>query len=167
MGKRELAAFLNLSSWCFVMVERLFLAVPRGCLRFVMWYFLIILTYYFWLRNKKTTKRLIRKLFISKTPPTDWDYKNNEYDQEIPQLQNCRQNHRTARKGNTIITRHQEDKLSKATSCFSPIKMISKLEWTKSNTQQNIRTITNPKMGVTINNIRTTALERTKKWPQQ
>ena len=26
---------LNLSSWCLVMVERLFLAVPRGCLRFV------------------------------------------------------------------------------------------------------------------------------------
>ena len=31
MGKRELVALLNLSS----MVERLFLAVPRGCLRFV------------------------------------------------------------------------------------------------------------------------------------
>ena len=28
MGKRELIALLNLSSWCFVMVERLFLAVP-------------------------------------------------------------------------------------------------------------------------------------------
>ena len=35
MGKRELVALLNLSSWCLVMVERLFLAVPRGCLRFV------------------------------------------------------------------------------------------------------------------------------------
>ena len=35
MGKRELVAFLNLSSWCLVMVERLFLAVPRGCLQFV------------------------------------------------------------------------------------------------------------------------------------
>ena len=35
MGKRELVASLNLSSWCFVMVERLFLAVPNGCLRFV------------------------------------------------------------------------------------------------------------------------------------
>ena len=35
MGKRELAALLNLSSWCLVMVERLFLTVPRGCLRFV------------------------------------------------------------------------------------------------------------------------------------
>ena len=35
MGKRELIALLNLSSWCLVMVERLFLAVPRGFLRFV------------------------------------------------------------------------------------------------------------------------------------
>ena len=35
MGKRELIALLNLSSWCLVMVERLFLAVPRGCLHFV------------------------------------------------------------------------------------------------------------------------------------
>ena len=35
MGKRELVALLNLSSWCLVMVERLFIAVPRGCLRFV------------------------------------------------------------------------------------------------------------------------------------
>ena len=35
MGKRELVALLYLSSWCLVMVERLSLAVPRGCLRFV------------------------------------------------------------------------------------------------------------------------------------
>ena len=35
MGKRELAALLNLSLWCLVMVEWLFLAVPWGCLRFV------------------------------------------------------------------------------------------------------------------------------------
>ena len=35
MGKRGLVALLNLSSWCLVMVERLFLAVPWGCLRFV------------------------------------------------------------------------------------------------------------------------------------
>ena len=31
MGKRELFALLNLSSWCFVMVEWFF----WGCLRFV------------------------------------------------------------------------------------------------------------------------------------
>ena len=35
MGKRELIALFNLSSWCLVMVERLFLAVPRGRLQFV------------------------------------------------------------------------------------------------------------------------------------
>ena len=35
MGKRELVALLNLSSWCLVMVERLFLVVPGGCLQFV------------------------------------------------------------------------------------------------------------------------------------
>ena len=35
MGKREQIALLNLSSWCLLMVERLFLAVPWGCLQFV------------------------------------------------------------------------------------------------------------------------------------
>ena len=35
MGKRELVALLNLSSWRLVMVEWLFLAVLWGCLRFV------------------------------------------------------------------------------------------------------------------------------------
>ena len=35
MGKRELVALFNLSSWCLVIVERLFLAVPGGCLQFV------------------------------------------------------------------------------------------------------------------------------------
>ena len=39
MGKRELVALLNLSSWCLVMVESFFLAVPRGCLRFVIFVF--------------------------------------------------------------------------------------------------------------------------------
>ena len=34
MGKRELVALLNLSSSCLVMVERIFLAVPGGCLQF-------------------------------------------------------------------------------------------------------------------------------------
>ena len=35
MWKRGLIALLSLSSWCLVMVGRLFLAVPRGCLQFV------------------------------------------------------------------------------------------------------------------------------------
>ena len=47
MGKRELVALLNLSFWRLVMIERLFLAVPRGCLRFVIVLFPDILAYYF------------------------------------------------------------------------------------------------------------------------
>ena len=35
MGKRELVAWLNLSSGCLVMVKPLFLTMPRDCLRFV------------------------------------------------------------------------------------------------------------------------------------
>ena len=35
MGKRELVVLLNLSFWCLEMVEWLFLAMPWGCLRFV------------------------------------------------------------------------------------------------------------------------------------
>ena len=35
VGKRELVALLDLPSWCLVMIEWLFLAVPSGCLRFV------------------------------------------------------------------------------------------------------------------------------------
>ena len=35
MGKRELIALLNLSSWCLAVVERFFLEVPQGCLHFV------------------------------------------------------------------------------------------------------------------------------------
>ena len=50
MGKGELVALLNLSSCYLVMVERLLLAVPRGCLRFMIVVFsdhTHILTYYF------------------------------------------------------------------------------------------------------------------------
>ena len=35
MGKRELVALLNLSSWCLVNVVRLFLVVQLVCLQFV------------------------------------------------------------------------------------------------------------------------------------
>ena len=35
IGKRELVAFLSLSSWCLVIVVRLFLEVPWVCLQFV------------------------------------------------------------------------------------------------------------------------------------
>ena len=50
MGNGELVALLNLSSWCPVMVERLFLAVSRGCLQFVIVVFpdhtLLLFLYY-------------------------------------------------------------------------------------------------------------------------
>ena len=67
MGKRELVALLNLSSWCLVMVERLFLAVPRGCQRFVMWYFLIIFTYNFCLKLTRVSYYVFKqnKFFFS------------------------------------------------------------------------------------------------------
>ena len=48
MGKRELVALLNLSSWCPVIVEGLFLAVPQGCLRFVIVVFPDH-THFFWI----------------------------------------------------------------------------------------------------------------------
>ena len=35
MVKNELVALLNFSSWCLMMVERLFVAAPCGCLLFV------------------------------------------------------------------------------------------------------------------------------------
>ena len=35
MGKRVLVALLSLSSWCLVIIEWLFLAVPSVCLQFV------------------------------------------------------------------------------------------------------------------------------------
>ena len=59
MGKRELFALLNLSSWCLLMVERLFLAVPRGCLRFVIVVFpdhthLLFLTVNLWPTTNRT-----------------------------------------------------------------------------------------------------------------
>ena len=51
----------------------------------------------------------------------------SKYDQEIPQSQTAE--YPVALRGSSI-TRHQEDKLSKATSSFFPIKIIAILEWT-------------------------------------
>ena len=52
LGKRELIALLNLSSWCLVMVEQLFLAVSWGCLRFVIVVFPDHTHYFFINQNK-------------------------------------------------------------------------------------------------------------------
>ena len=62
MGKRELVALLGLSSWCIVVVERLFLVVPWGCLRFVIVVFpnhthLLFLT--------TRSKKLVKGCYIS------------------------------------------------------------------------------------------------------
>ena len=51
MGKSELVALLNLSSLCLVMVERLFLAVPQGCLEFVIVVFPDHTHFLFWKHN--------------------------------------------------------------------------------------------------------------------
>ena len=90
----------------------------------------------------------------------------SEYDQVIPQSQTADNPVASrARKSHSTITRHQEDKLSKATSSLFPIKTIAILERTQSNVQQNVEQVQTPTMGVTINkkvnNNRTTALERT------
>ena len=45
-------------------------------------------------------------------------------------ITNRRQPHGTARKSHSTITRHQEDKLSRANSSLFPIKLIAILEWT-------------------------------------
>ena len=58
MGKRKLVALPNLSSCCLVMVERLFLAVPWGCLRFVIVVFPDH-TYYFLCLIEKTLQIII------------------------------------------------------------------------------------------------------------
>ena len=47
MGKKELDALLNLSSWCLIIVEWLFFACHGVVCGLWLWYFLIILTYYF------------------------------------------------------------------------------------------------------------------------
>ena len=58
----------------------------------------------------------------------------------------------------TTITKHQEDKLSQATSSLSlwPIKMIAKLECKLSHLQQNIDQLQTATMGATMNNKPTT-----------
>ena len=83
-----------------------------------------------------------------------------EYGQEIPQPQTADKPRGIMRKSHTTITRHQEDKQSKATSSLFPIKMIAKLEWTQRNAQQTeSRNGSNNQQR--INNNRTTALDWT------
>ena len=58
MGKRELVALLNLSSWCLLVVWWLFLVVPRGCLQFVIVVFPDHTHYFlYFLYSKKKKKK--------------------------------------------------------------------------------------------------------------
>ena len=68
-AKRELVALLNLFSWCLVMLERLFLAVPWGCLRFVIVVFPDH-TYFFWSCYSQLLRRCIKKKihYLTLTP---------------------------------------------------------------------------------------------------
>ena len=68
MGKRELIALLNLSSWCLVMVERLFLAVPWGCLQFVIVVFPDH-THLLFLSMGQISSSFIFVVIIHETPP--------------------------------------------------------------------------------------------------
>ena len=64
VGKRELVALLNLSSWCLVMVERLFLVVPLGCLRFVIVVFPDHTHLLFWYHKlRKTFSKFYRRYY--------------------------------------------------------------------------------------------------------
>ena len=66
MGKRELIALLNLSSWCLVIVERLFLAVPRGCLQFVIVLFPDHTHLLFLLMSREVIRKLSQKNIYTK-----------------------------------------------------------------------------------------------------
>ena len=83
-------------------------------------------------------------------------FRNSEYDLGNAIITNHEQTHDTARKSHITLSRHQEDKLSKANSSLFPIKIIAKLEWTCSSAHQNIEQIQDPTMGVLINNESTT-----------
>ena len=66
MGKRELVALLGLSSWRLVLVELLFLAVPRGCLRFVIVVFPDHTHLLFWIFEQNNSNTLPDSQFAKK-----------------------------------------------------------------------------------------------------
>ena len=69
--------------------------------------------------------------------------------------------HGTTRKSHRTIsvTRHQENKQSKATSSLFSMKTIAKLERTLSNAQQNREQTQDPTMRATLNNNKSTTKE--------
>ena len=72
MGKRELVALLILSSWCLAMVGRLFLAMPRGCLQFV----IVVFPDHTHLLFSTIATEGVRSLCVGQTIQTDF---NNSY----------------------------------------------------------------------------------------
>ena len=64
--KRELVVLLNLSSWCLVMAESSFLAVPWGCRRFVNVVFpdLTYLLFMVFHENRQTILMKYHALFV-------------------------------------------------------------------------------------------------------
>ena len=80
MGKRELIALLNLSSWCLVMVEPLFLAMPRGCLQFVIVVFPdhTHLLFLVWCGQDSYPQPSIRKQMLYQLSYWDGEYLNKK-----------------------------------------------------------------------------------------
>ena len=62
MGKRELFALLNLSSWCLVIVVWLFLAVSLVCLQFVIVVFPDHTHLLFWVRTLFSVNYCLQKV---------------------------------------------------------------------------------------------------------
>ena len=77
------------------------------------------------LKNKKMIRHMMNDINnILKMKNSKWVWSGNTT------ITNRRQPHDITRKSHSTITRHQEDKLSKASSSLFPIKMIAILEWT-------------------------------------
>ena len=90
MGKRELIALLNLSSWCLMMVEQLFLAMPRGCLQFVIVVFPDHTHLLFLINDVKMFPAVYRRIyclkFLTLSNQNNYDAKiRNRYNQ-VPHL---------------------------------------------------------------------------------
>ena len=66
MGEGELVVLLSLSSWCFVMVVWLFLAVPRVCLRFVIVVYSLTILLCFANRLLANDSRVLSRLYSTK-----------------------------------------------------------------------------------------------------
>ena len=141
---------LNMCVECFIIVQHLIfriLVIPRN----VLWQTVTThLGLYILLRLKPSSRTEMHSNISIRNSKLKCVWSGNTT------ITNRRQTHDYARKSHYTITRHQEDKISKAASSLFPIKMIAILEWTYSNVQQNIEQLQTPTMGVTINKKLTT-----------